>query len=106
MLHAFPELTNGAIGVILERAKEKGFTDQRLTDAVNNVIDNCVYPRPKPADFLTFDKRVKVFSYAEACAEVGRSVGTLLEFTRILINGKGFFIRNSDKELYNIPNEM
>lgn len=106
MISAFPELPNTTIQLILERAKEKGFSDQRLTDAVNQVIDNCRYPVPKPADFLSFDKRVKIITYNELTDAVAKGTATFEEYNRIVINGKGFWIRTVDKELHNIPDTL
>lgn len=106
MISAFPELPNTTIQLILERAKEKGFSDQRLTDAVNQVIDTCRYPNPKPADFLSFDKRVQILTYNELCDQVAKGVASFETQTRILINGKGYWVRTIDKEMHNIPDEM
>lgn len=106
MISAFPTLPNATIELILERAKEKGFSDQRLTDAVNQVIDTCRYPNPKPADFLSFDKRVKIITYSELTDAVAKGTATFEEYNRIVINGKGFWIRTVDKELHNIPDTL
>ena len=106
MISAFPELSNTTIQLILERAKEKGFSDQRLTDAVNQVIDTCRYPNPKPADFLSFDKRVQILTYNELCEQVGKGVASFETQTRITINGNGYWVRTIDKELHNIPDAM
>jgi len=62
---AFPALPEGFYEVFSERIKANGFTDQRLMDAVTHVIDTCVYPTPTIAQFISFDKTVKVFKYTE-----------------------------------------
>jgi len=61
--NAFPSLPEGFYEIFSERILDSGFTDDRLNDSVNNVIDTCVYPVPTLAQFLSFDKRVKVFKY-------------------------------------------
>ena len=106
IIKAFPELTNDAFELILERAVAKGFSDQRLNDAVNQVIDTCRYPIPKPADFLSFDKRVQILTYNELRDKVCNGMASFETQTRITINGNGYWIRTIDKELHNIPDAM
>ncbi len=63
--NSFPALPEGFYEVFSERIKDCGFTNDRLNDAVNNVIDNCIYPTPTIAQFISFDKRIKVYKYPE-----------------------------------------
>jgi hypothetical protein len=56
---AFPTLPTGFYDILSDRIKDKGFCDERLTDAVNHVIDNCPYPTPTIANFISYDKTVK-----------------------------------------------
>jgi hypothetical protein len=62
---AFPGLPAGFYEVFAERIKENGFCDARLRDAVACVIDNCIYPMPTIAQFISFDRRVKYHTYEE-----------------------------------------
>lgn len=103
---AFPALTPEFFKLLIDRFKEKEFTDERLIDAVNSVIDNCQYPTPTMANFLSFDKRVKVLSYDELCNIVTRHEATFDSYTRIKINSKFFYVRIADKELYNLPDSI
>lgn len=64
---SFPGLPIGFYQVFDERLKANNFTDERLTDAVNHVIDTCVYPTPTIANFISFDRRIKVYTYAQYC---------------------------------------
>lgn len=67
LLQAFPKMTNGVGRLIIDRMVANGFTNRRATDAVHNVIDTyegwdkC----PNVANFIGFDKRVKVLTYRE-----------------------------------------
>lgn len=54
--HAFPTLPTEFYDILLERMKAKGFTDERLTNAVNFVVDTCKYPTPTIAHFIAFDE--------------------------------------------------
>ena len=62
---AFPQLPIGFYDVFTDRLIEKGFCDERLQDAVNHVIDTCIYPVPTIANFLGYDDRTQLFAYHE-----------------------------------------
>jgi len=42
---------------------KEDFGDNRLLDAVDYVVKNCIYPRPTIANFLSYDNRIKLYSY-------------------------------------------
>lgn len=63
----FPALSTDFFDIFMERVKDKGFTDQRLKDAVNHVDDTCPYPTPTLANFLSFDKRIKNTHIQRTC---------------------------------------
>jgi len=66
LMKAFPEITRDWLDLLLERAKENGFSDQRLTDAVNHCIDTYVYGRlPNIANIIGFDKRIDFVTATE-----------------------------------------
>jgi len=62
---AFPDLPAEFFEVFQEMIKSEAFTDERLMDAVDNVIKTCIYPKPTIAQFISFDKRIKVHKYPE-----------------------------------------
>ena len=66
---AFPSLPAGFYDVFISRVKENGFCDERLVDAVNYVIDNCIYPTPTIANFISFDRTIKFRTHEEMCKE-------------------------------------
>lgn len=103
---AFPSLPKDFFALFIERMKEKGFNDQRMIDSINHVIDNCQFPTPTMANFLSFDKRVKVLTYAEMCNQVTSQVTSSEAFAKIRINGILYWIRKADKDLFNIPDEF
>ena len=62
---AFPKLPEGWYKLLEEMIDEEKFTDQRFTDAVKNLIKNCLYPEPTIANILSFDKMSKLYTYNE-----------------------------------------
>jgi hypothetical protein len=62
---AFPALPGSFYDTFTERIIDNEFCDERLTAAVNCVIDNCLYPTPTIAQFISFDRRVKFYTYEE-----------------------------------------
>ena len=62
---AFPQLPGGFYKIFAERLRERKFTDQRLIDAVNHVIDTCVYPIPTVANFLSYDRCIELLTHAD-----------------------------------------
>ena len=60
LMKAFPDLPTGYYDILTERLKENEFTDQRLKDAVDNVIDTCTYFKPTIADVISFDVKKEI----------------------------------------------
>jgi hypothetical protein len=103
---AFPSLHPEFFTIFLDRMIEKGFSDKRMIDAVNNVIDTCIYPTPTIANFTTFDKRAKLYTYDEVVTKVSRKECTFEDFALITVNGEVYRVRKSDKARYNLPDEI
>lgn len=64
---AFPKQSKEFFNVLAERLIANGFSDQRLTDAVNNAIDNFQYKELNISDIVRFDKKMRLYNYSEAC---------------------------------------
>lgn len=73
---SFPSLNPEFYAVFANRIKENGFSNDRLSHAVKHVIDNCVYPQPTIAQFISYDKKVKLYNYAEYGNFVAENRGT------------------------------
>ena len=69
---SFPNLSNEFISILSDRFMDKGFTDNRLNDCIKHVIDTCQYPTPTMAQFLSFDKRKKLYTYNDICLLVDK----------------------------------
>jgi hypothetical protein len=99
---AFPSLKAEFHDLLQKRLKEKGFTDKRLTDSVNNVIDNCIYPTPTIANFLNFNKDVEIYTYQQLVKMNDEIRNPFQFFTKIDIGiEKPMYIRNEYFEKYN-----
>jgi hypothetical protein len=60
----FPEITKEYMIVLMDFLKENNFTDKRLKFAVDNILINCEF-KPKPADFIKYDKYFNVLTYSD-----------------------------------------
>jgi hypothetical protein len=67
---SFPSLPISFYEIFKDRIKANKFTDERLMDSITNVIDTCVYPTPTIAQFISWDKKIKVHKYPEIVAMV------------------------------------
>ena len=93
---AFPKQSKEFFNVLAERLIANGFTDQRLTDAVNSAIDKFQYKELNISDIVRFDKKMKMYNYKEACrlvTEKGYEFGKDLK--RISMDDKVYWILNN-----------
>lgn len=67
---AFPALPKPYFDILIDRIKANNFTNQRLNDAVNFVLDNNIYPTPTIAQFISFDRRIQVFTHEQMTKKV------------------------------------
>lgn len=58
--------------LLTSRIAANNFTSKRLADAIGNLIDNHPYKTIKIADVISYDKKIKLYSYNEYCREVGK----------------------------------
>lgn len=78
---AFPEMGADFFDILTERLVKNKFSDERLKDAVNHVIDNFHYKKLNVADIIEFDKVQKLFTYNEVLALVAPSATAKLDKT-------------------------
>ena len=104
---SFPSLPPGFYDIFSERVKANGFSDQRLKDAVSHVIDNCRYPTPTIADFISFDKRIKTYSYREIAEMVHKGEDVMSNYKAIKFKKypKYVWIHVNDVQEYGIKDE-
>lgn len=95
---SFADLDKDFFEIFSDAIKRNGFSDGRLNDAVNFVIDNCIYPRPTIAQFISFDKKVKIYSYTEILVKV--NLGDSFENYKTIAKDK--WIKKYDAEMYGL----
>jgi len=89
---AFPGIPVEFYDILTDRLKECNFNDKRLIDSVNNVIDNCKYPIPTIADFISFDKLVKLYNYEAMCKKVSEwGIKVWKEYKKIKVKDKMYW---------------
>lgn len=103
--NSFPALPEGFYEVFSQRIVEQKFNDARLSDAVNHVIDTCIYPTPTIAQFISFDKKIKIYKYFEIMKMVDDGDPKAFErHKRIVMDGlpEPVWIHINDIAKYNI----
>lgn len=60
---AFPKLPGGWYSILEEMLDDEQFSNDRLNDAVKNLIKVCQYPEPTVANLLSYDKKIKLYTY-------------------------------------------
>jgi hypothetical protein len=99
---AFPSLPKTFFDLLSERIVLNNFSDERLKAAVGYLLDNFKYPTPTIADIISFDKRVKLYSYSDVLESLDKG-RIWSDFIKILRNEKIFWIKKTDQEQFNIP---
>lgn len=89
----FPDTNPVVFEVIVERFKERMWSDERIKDAVNKLTETHPYRSINPANILSFDLRRKVYDYTEMCNYVNKNGGTTSQFTKIEVNGRIFWTK-------------
>ena len=102
---SFPALTSDFFAVFSERLAGNNYCDTRLADAVNFVIDNCVYPTPTIAQFIAFDKHIKLYTYNQVLKlndELGGKAFEHYRPIRIGENEKPIYAHVNDIKQFNL----
>jgi hypothetical protein len=73
-----------------------GFTDERLQDAVNYVIENCRYLQPLIADFIGFDRTIVLRDYNWMVKNSNETVSMWDYYVCITLNGVECYVSKLD----------
>lgn len=102
--NAFPQLPQGFYDILSDRIKANGFSDDRLKDAINSLIDNCIYPVPSIANIISFDKRVKLYTYSELVNLINESGAIIWDEFKAIETGskRRLYASIADIEKFNL----
>lgn len=96
---AFPKQTREFCALAIERMNENNFTEERMRDAVNYLIDNFQYRELNIADIIRFDKKKKLYTRSQMLEMLQCNGGTHKstdDFGILKLNGQ---------TLYYLPDE-
>lgn len=92
LVAAFPEISNDFLILLIDRITDNNFTADRVRDAINNIIDNSPYKRPSIADIISFDRKVKLFTFKEIEAKCSPGYPAFEHHERVTIQGRPKYI--------------
>lgn len=93
---AFPKMQPSFFNLLSERIIANGFTDQRLIDSVNHVIDNFEFKELNVSDIIKFDRKAKMYTYSEVAEMVTTGKASFDDFEKREINGRIYRIKKTD----------
>jgi hypothetical protein len=101
---AFPALPNGFYLILLDRVRELKISDERLKFAVGHVIDNCEYPSPTIAQFIGFDRKIKLYNQQQILKmnDDVQGIGKFYKLVRLIGQSKPLYAHESDIEKYKL----
>lgn len=92
LMAAFPDVTNDFLIVLIERMIENKFTKERVKDAISKTIDTNPYKRPSIADIISFDRKVKLYTYSEISAKCYPGYSAFDHFKKVEIDGRNRYV--------------
>ena len=101
---AFPTLPNGFYLILLDRVRELKISDERLKFAVSHVIDNCEYPSPTIAQFIGFDRKIKLYNQQQIIKmnDDVQGIAKFYKLVRLIGQSKPLYAHESDIEKYKL----
>lgn len=76
----------------LELAREQGWSNKRLNDAVNNALCTIRYPSLTVADLMSYDRRRKIYTNAQMNELVNKGIKAYSLYNKTEINGKFYWL--------------
>lgn len=89
-------MSDDFFNVLAERIVANKFSNKRLQDAVNHILDNFQYKELNISDIVKFDKRAKLYSYNDVCNLVTRNQASFSDFQIVEIEGNTYRIKKTD----------
>jgi len=99
---SFPSLDKRFFTILAERLIRNNYTIDRLKDAVAYLIDNFHYQKPSIADIISFDKKVKLYSYNEVLVLIDQNKARFEDFYRHWVGDVLYRVKKSEAETLNL----
>jgi len=93
---AFPKRGDVFYNLLSERIMANGFTDDRLKDAVARVLDTFNYKEINISDIVSFDKRVRLYTYNEMSEDILSQKANAAEFEARIVNDRRYWVKRRD----------
>ena len=93
---AFPRMETNFFDLLTSRIINNDFSEKRLKDAVNYVLDNFQYKELNISDIIKFDRRVKLHTYHEVCTLITQGRASFEDFEIRKIEDDIFRVRKAD----------
>ena len=94
---AFPKMERGFFKILLDRIDANSFSNKRLENAVNYVIDRFQYKELNVADIISWDRKISIYTYQQVCNLIQKSLIKGFEDTEIReINGTKYWVMKRD----------
>ena len=94
---AFPKMQRDFFKILLERIDANNFSNKRLENAVNYVIDRFQYKELNVADIISWDRKINIYTYQQVCNLIQKSLIKGFEDTEIReINGTKYWVLKRD----------
>ena len=71
---AFPKMQGEFFKILLERIDANNFSNKRLENAVNYVIDKFQYKELNVADVISWDRKINIYTYYQICNLIQKSM--------------------------------
>ena len=94
---AFPKMQGEFFKILLERLDANNFSNKRLVNAVNYVIDKFQYKELNVADIISWDRKINIYTYSQICNLIQKSMINGFDDTEIReINGTKYLVLKRD----------
>lgn len=94
---AFPKMQRDFFKILLERIDANNFSNKRLENAVNYVIDKFQYKELNVADIISWDRKINIYTYEQICNLIHKSMIKGFEDTETReINGTKYWVLKRD----------
>ncbi len=94
---AFPKMQRDFFKILLDRIDANSFSNKRLENAVNYVIDRFQYKELNVADIISWDRKINIYTHAQICNLIQKSMIKGFEDTEMReINGTKYWVLKRD----------